>query len=60
MEVGTISFMKVRTLSLRVRTISVDKCWDDRIMSLMSRDNVIDECWDHVIDESLDYDIYVS
>ena len=52
--------MKVRTMSLRVRTISVDKCWDDRIMSLMSRDNVIDECWDHVIDESLDYDIDVS
>ena len=51
--------MKVRTMSLRVRTISVDKCWDNR-MSLMSRDNVIDECWDNVIDESLDYDIDVS
>ena len=60
MEVGTISFMKVRTMSLRVRTISVDKCWDDRIMSLMSRDNAINECWDNVIDESLDYDIDVS
>ena len=50
--------MKVRTMSLRVRRISVDKCWDNR--SLMSRDNVIDECWDNVVDESWDYDIDVS